>query len=70
VLAHKMAMESPMVEAEAIDATEYPELANRYRVSGVPQTTINEGKGTVIGAIPEVDLVIEIERAMSTDMAA
>ena len=65
VLAHQMALESPMVEAEMIEATEFPELSNRFKVSGVPQTTINAGAGTAVGALPEDNLVAEIMRALN-----
>ena len=52
-----MAMENPqMITAEGVEATEFPELANRFNVSGVPQTVINAGKGTVVGAVPEQNL--------------
>jgi glutaredoxin-like protein len=64
VLAHQMALESPMVEAEMVEAMEFPELATRFGVSGVPQTTINEGAGTVVGAVPEEHLVSEIHHAL------
>ena len=64
VLAHQMALESPMVEAEMIEAMEFPELADRHGVSGVPQTTINDGAGTVVGAVPEPYLVEEIQAAL------
>jgi hypothetical protein len=60
-----MAMESPMVEAEMVEAMEFPELSARHGVSGVPQTTINEGAGTVVGAVPEEYLIEEIQRALS-----
>jgi hypothetical protein len=60
-----MAMESPMVEAEMIEAMEFPELSARHGVSGVPQTTINEGAGMVVGAVPEEYLIEEIQRALS-----
>lgn len=63
VLAHQMAMESPLVEAEMVEAMEFPELSNRFNVSGVPQTTINAGAGTVVGAMPEDRLLAEILRA-------
>ena len=63
LLAHQMAIESPMIEAEMIEATEFPELADRFNVSGVPQTTINQGAGTVVGAVPEEHLMAEILRA-------
>ncbi len=64
ILAHQMALESPWVEAEMIEAMEFPELANRHSVGGVPQTTINDGAGTVVGAVPEQNLVAEIQRAL------
>jgi len=64
ILAHRMAMENPgMIRAEGVEATEFPELANQFGVSGVPQTTINAGAGTVIGAVPENQLLSEITRA-------
>lgn len=62
LLAHQLAMESPLIEAEMVEATEFPELSNRYHVSGVPQTTINYGAGTVVGAVPESHLLAEILR--------
>ncbi len=65
VLAHQMAMENPLITAEMIEAYEFPELADRFAVSGVPQTTINSGVGTVIGAVPESYLLDEIKRVLS-----
>jgi len=62
VLAHMMAMESPLIQAEMVEATEFPELAERFGVSGVPHTTINAGKGNIIGAVPEGNLLAEIQR--------
>lgn len=64
VTAHQFALESPLVEAEMVEAMEFPELAHRFEVSGVPQTTINMGAGTVVGAAPEQNLVDEIRTAM------
>jgi len=65
LLAHQMAMENPqMIIAEGVEATEFPELANQFNVRGVPQTVINAGKGTVVGAVPEQNLLAEIMRAL------
>jgi hypothetical protein len=64
VLAHQMALESPMVEAEMVEAMEFPELSYRFNVSGVPQTTINQGTGTMVGAAPEEMLLAEIQRSL------
>jgi hypothetical protein len=63
MLAFHMALESPMVQAEMVDAGEFPELSDQFGVSGVPQTTINLGAGTVVGAYPEDDLLEEIQEA-------
>ena len=64
MLAHQMALESPMVEAEMIEAMEFPDLSDRYGVSGVPHTTINAGAGNLVGAAPEQYLVDEIKKAL------
>ena len=67
MLAHQIALESPWVEAEMVEAMEFPGLSNRHNVSGVPQTTINDGAGTVVGAVPEGYLVDEIRSALKLD---
>lgn len=67
VLAHRMAVESPLVKAEMVEAMEFPELSDRFNVGGVPQTTINEGDGTLVGAAPEEYLVAEIIKALKRD---
>ncbi len=59
-----MALESPLVEAEMIEASEFPDLAREFGVSGVPQTTINHGAGAMVGAAPEDYLVAEIQGAL------
>jgi glutaredoxin-like protein len=65
VLAHQMAMENPqMIRAEGVEAMEFPELADRFNVHGVPQTVINSGAGIVVGAMPEQNLLVEIKRAL------
>jgi len=60
VLAHRMALESPLIQADMIEANEFYDLAMRYNVSGVPQTTINDGIDAVMGIVPEDDLLQEI----------
>ena len=65
LLAHQMAMENPkMILAEGVEATEVPELANRFNVRGVPQTVINAGAGMVVGAVPEQNLLAQIRQAL------
>jgi glutaredoxin-like protein len=64
VLAHQMAMESKLVHAEMVEATEFPELSNQYQIMGVPDTVINHGKGKMVGAAPEGMLVAEITKVL------
>ena len=45
-------MASDLVRAEVIDAEEFPELARRYNVSGVPKTLLNY-QTEFVGAAPE-----------------
>jgi len=65
VLAHQMAMENPgMIRAEGVESMEFQEVAEQFNVQGVPQTTINSGLGKVVGAVPEADLLAEIQRVI------
>ena len=59
-LAHRMALESPFIRSEMIEAIEFPQLAQKYRVMGVPKTVVNE-ELSLEGAVPEktlLDLVL------------
>jgi predicted DsbA family dithiol-disulfide isomerase len=47
-----MAFASPQITAYAVEATEFPDLARRYRVTGVPKTIVNEDV-EILGALPE-----------------
>ncbi|MGE5263998.1 MAG: protein disulfide oxidoreductase, partial [Acidobacteriota bacterium] len=51
-LAHKMALESDLVRADMIEATEFPELSEKYAVMGVPRVVIND-TSYFEGALPE-----------------
>lgn len=65
ILAHQMALESSLVQAEMVEATEFPELSNKYHIMGVPDTVINYGKNKMVGAAPEGKLVAEIMKALA-----
>ena len=41
-LAHRLAMESDLVQADMVEAMEFPHLAVKYQVQGVPRSVINE----------------------------
>jgi predicted DsbA family dithiol-disulfide isomerase len=52
-----MAFTSPKITATAVEATEFPDLARRYQVSGVPKTIVNDAV-EILGALPQ-DLFVE-----------
>ncbi|PYR55954.1 MAG: hypothetical protein DMF91_23085 [Acidobacteria bacterium] len=47
-----MAFASPHITAYAVEATEFPDLARRYQVTGVPKTVVN-GEIDILGALPQ-----------------
>jgi glutaredoxin-like protein len=65
ILAHQMAMQSDMVQAEMVEATEFPDLSNQYHIMGVPDTVINHGKAKMVGAMPEGQLIAEIMKVIA-----
>jgi glutaredoxin-like protein len=64
--AFKVAMESKQVTASMVEATEFPHLANKYQVSGVPHTVIGDSPQPMVGAYPEnaaVDMILAAVQA-------
>jgi hypothetical protein len=53
VFASRKVLENTFVQAEMFEVTEFPDLVERYDVSGVPQTTINDGAAQVVGSVEE-----------------
>jgi glutaredoxin-like protein len=51
-IAHKFAVESDLIRADVIDASEFPELSQKYSVMGVPKIVIN-GKVEFTGTFSE-----------------
>ncbi len=56
LLAHKLAMASDHIRSDMVEAIEFPHLANKYQVYGVPRTVINEVIH-IEGAVPESALI-------------
>ncbi len=54
-----MALESPHIKADVIEVGEFPRLAQRYQVRGVPTTVINE-QTLVVGAMDEHMLLEQV----------
>jgi glutaredoxin-like protein len=55
-LAHRLAVESPLITASCVEATEFMDLSRRFRVTGVPKTVVN-GSIEILGALPEDQFV-------------
>ena len=55
-LAHRLAVESPLITASCVEATEFMDLSRRFRVTGVPKTIVNESI-EFLGALPEDQFV-------------
>lgn len=64
-MAHKMAIESSKVIGDVVEATEFPELVQLYRVSGVPKTIVNE-RVEFVGAQPEARFLQEVLRSVQS----
>lgn len=64
VLGHQLALASPWITADMVEATEFPHLTMKYNVMGVPRTVINEDTH-VEGAVPEQMLMPKLMSALS-----
>jgi len=60
-LAHKFAMESDFIRADGVEIGEFPHLAQKYGVMGVPKLVINE-KTELLGVVPEAVLLEQVMR--------
>jgi hypothetical protein len=61
-----MAFVNPNITAYAVEATEFPDLARRYRVSAVPKTIVNE-KTEIMGALPQDAFIDEAISSLKLD---
>ena len=67
-LAWRLAAASPRVTTSVIEATEFPELVQRYRISGVPQTVVDD-RTAILGSHPEaafVQAVLQVGQGTSS----
>ena len=60
-LAHEMAFASLQITAYAVEATEFPDLARRYMVNGVPKTVVagRDAPVEILGALPPDDFIAQ-----------
>lgn len=62
-LAHRFAIENELIRADMIEAIEFPHLANKYYVHGVPRTVINDTVHQE-GAAPEPLMLAKLLEAV------
>jgi protein-disulfide isomerase len=62
MLAHHLAIASDKVTADMVEAIEFPHLAQKYSVMGVPRSVINETVHQE-GAAPEPMLLERLKEA-------
>jgi glutaredoxin-like protein len=65
VLSHRLAVASDMVTADMVEATEFPHLAQKYSVMGVPRSVINETVHQE-GAAPEPMFLEQLKQAAAS----
>jgi hypothetical protein len=51
-----MAFHSPHITTVTVQATEFYDLARKFRVTGVPKTVVNE-QIEILGSLPEAQFV-------------
>jgi len=57
-----MAIETPRVRTNIIEATEFPDLVARFAVRGVPRTIVDD-RVAIEGAVPEPNLLDAVLQA-------
>ncbi|MGM0410807.1 MAG: protein disulfide oxidoreductase [Bacillota bacterium] len=64
-VAHQMAMLNDKVTGDMVEAVEFPDLSDKYGVSGVPKTIINEGAAEQVGAVPLKAVISKIQQTVA-----
>lgn len=62
-LAHKLATANAHITADVVEVSEFPEMAQRYQIYGVPKTVINDTV-EMEGAMPEPMFVERVLAAL------
>jgi hypothetical protein len=68
-LAHHLAVASEWIRGDCVEATEFPDLTQRYSVMAVPKTVVNE-RVSFEGALPEAQFVDNVLRAVNGEGGA
>jgi len=62
-LAHQLAIENEHITADVVEVSEFIDMAQLYRVQGVPKTVVND-RIEIMGAVPEPRFLQEVLKAI------
>jgi predicted DsbA family dithiol-disulfide isomerase len=62
-LAHKLAIENEHITADVVEVSEFIDMAQLYRVQGVPKTVVNE-RIEMVGAVTEPRFMQQVLEAL------
>jgi alkyl hydroperoxide reductase subunit F len=65
-LVHQLAMANDHVSADMVDSSEFPQLVNRYQVSGVPLTVVNGQRGFE-GALSAQQMILSVLKMVAPE---
>ena len=63
-VAHQMAMVNDKIRGDMVEAVEFPDLSDKFGVSGVPKTIINDGEAEQVGAVPLKAIVSKVKKVI------
>lgn len=61
--AHRFAMANDYITGDMVEVSEFPHLAVKYNVQGVPKIIINE-EHSIVGTMPEIELAQAVLKAI------
>jgi predicted DsbA family dithiol-disulfide isomerase len=64
-LAHQLAIENEHITADVVEVSEFIDMAQLYRVQGVPKTVVND-RIEILGAVPEPRFIQEVLKAIES----
>ncbi len=65
-VAHQFALVNANIRADMIEVSQFPDLVQKYAVTGVPKTLVNDVHAFE-GAVPAVNVYLEVLRAVRPD---
>jgi hypothetical protein len=61
-VALQLAIGSDKISADVVEIQEFPDLARKFQVRGVPMTILNDAEA-LVGTVPPMQIIDAVERA-------